>query len=358
MLFFGGYHVNVSGAVRSAISVSAAVVIFGGCSSAGSVPPLGSNSSAQTVHGGAVRNMVVAGLPIPAAVRPDRRSSWVSRSASSASQLLYVSDLATDDVYIFAYPQGTLEGKLTGFGAPFGLCSDTSGNVYVADNARAAVYEYAHGSNKRIATIKDTGEAPYSCAVDPTSGTLAVTNYSTKGGREGSISVYTSAQSKPKKYKDPYVVNMLFCTYDNAGNLFADANFSFSTGTEFALAQLPKGGTSLTSMTSTGRISRPGGVAWDGQDIGLLDGSYFGIDGPTIWKISDAASSQGTFLSHVYLSDATSPLEFWTDGTNAVVANFGLGNVGVFNYQSGGAPTQTITTASAPVGVTISEETH
>jgi hypothetical protein len=76
---FGGYYVNVSSAVRSAVSVSAAVVIFAGCSSTGSVPPLGSDSTAQAIHGSAVKNVLVAGVPIPATVRPDRRPSWISR---------------------------------------------------------------------------------------------------------------------------------------------------------------------------------------------------------------------------------------------------------------------------------------
>ena len=42
---------------------------------------------------------------------------------------VFESDLGVDDVYIFALPDMTLKGTLTGFREPLGDCSDNHGNV-------------------------------------------------------------------------------------------------------------------------------------------------------------------------------------------------------------------------------------
>jgi hypothetical protein len=57
---------------------------------------------------------------------PDRLA-MISRTGSGA--LLYISSPANGIVYFLTYPEGKLVGKLTGFQEPFGLCSDTAGNV-------------------------------------------------------------------------------------------------------------------------------------------------------------------------------------------------------------------------------------
>jgi hypothetical protein len=49
-------------------------------------------------------------------VRPDKKSD-----------LIYVADQGTGDVYVYTYPQGTLSQTLTGFGSPEVLCSDKKG---------------------------------------------------------------------------------------------------------------------------------------------------------------------------------------------------------------------------------------
>ena len=54
-------------------------------------------------------------------VTPDRRPSWISPDAKKIP-LLYVSDLGTGDVYIYAYRTGVLKGTLTGFNRP-GACA-------------------------------------------------------------------------------------------------------------------------------------------------------------------------------------------------------------------------------------------
>src|ERR1700729_644904 len=58
-------------------------------------------------------------------------SSWMSPEAKS-HDLLYV--VSGSNVDVFTYPGGTLVGTLTGFEYPLGLCSDSNGNVWIAND--------------------------------------------------------------------------------------------------------------------------------------------------------------------------------------------------------------------------------
>jgi len=69
---------------------------------------------------------------------------------AAAKTLLYVSDLGTNLVNVYTYPNGSLITKLSGFGSVAGLCSSKTGYVFVVDG----------------------------CAVDPATGNPAVTNLS------------------------------------------------------------------------------------------------------------------------------------------------------------------------------------
>jgi len=79
---------------------------------------------------------------------PDVRPSWMTPDAK-LRELLYVSDDATYDVYVFSYPQGKLVGTLTGFAAPGSLCSDAQGDVFIPNVLTSTIVEYAHGSRAR-----------------------------------------------------------------------------------------------------------------------------------------------------------------------------------------------------------------
>ena len=122
-------------------------------------------------------------------VRPDRSPSWMAPGAKK-DDLLYVSDVATADVYVYSYPQGALVGTLTGFTRPAGLCVDTAGDVYVTDLFAFQIVEYSHGGTAPIATLKDQRKEPGDCAFDPTTGNLAVSNVSSPYSDPGNVAIY------------------------------------------------------------------------------------------------------------------------------------------------------------------------
>ena len=68
------------------------------------------------------------------ATTPDAAASWIAPDAGASTQLLYVSDWATNAVYIYNYATHASAGKLTGFHAPYGQCVDGSGNVWITES--------------------------------------------------------------------------------------------------------------------------------------------------------------------------------------------------------------------------------
>ena len=83
---------------------------------------------------------------------------------------------------MFAFTSAKLVGKLRGFTAPPSfVCNGTNGEVFVPYSQfySGPIYinEYAHGDSKPLATLSDPGPGyPFACAVDPTTGNLAVLN--------------------------------------------------------------------------------------------------------------------------------------------------------------------------------------
>jgi hypothetical protein len=105
------------------------------------------------------------------ATHADRSGSWMLPEAKS-EDLLYISDYY--GVHVFSYPKGQYVGDINAFG--YGLCSDRAGDVFVADAPNRQLYEYRHGSTKRLQTLYDNyvDFNPINCSVDPTTGNLAV----------------------------------------------------------------------------------------------------------------------------------------------------------------------------------------
>ncbi len=113
-------------------------VVLTGCG--GSQPPIGAP--------GAIPQSRVA-------THAERGGAWMLPEAKS-EDLIYVSSpdyyppSYTSNVYVYAYPSGTLVGTFTGFDNVGGLCSDADGNVWVTNavsyDSGGYVYEYGHGA--------------------------------------------------------------------------------------------------------------------------------------------------------------------------------------------------------------------
>ena len=170
----------------------------------------------------------------------DRRPSRMNPDAKNELHLLYISDIGTNDVYVYSYPRGKLMGALTGFESPEGECVNKAGDVWITNTSAAEIVEYAHGGASPIATLSDAGQYPVGCSVNKSTGDLAVSNSQTTSSGAGSVSVYPAASGTPKTYSVPNTYYPYFLGYDSHGDLFVDGENSGFTAFEFA--RLSKGG--------------------------------------------------------------------------------------------------------------------
>ena len=144
----------------------------------------------------------------------DRGGSWMLPEAKS-STLLYVG--TGDNVYVLSYPQGKLIGSLNVSGND--LCSDKTGDVFIPTGGYQ-ILEYAHGGASPIQTL-ETGDIPLGCAVDPTTGNLAVTQ---EASGAGEVAVFANAKYPSTWYRDSFIYTYGLCGYDDQGNLFIDGS--------------------------------------------------------------------------------------------------------------------------------------
>ena len=117
-------------------------------------------------------------------------------------KLLYISDYLYGAVWVYSFPTGKLEGKLISFQGPQGECTNKSGNVWITNSYGSDIIEYAHGGSKPIATLTVPGyQETHGCAIDPTTGNLAVTSWGTSSSYPpGDLAIFIHARGHPKPY--------------------------------------------------------------------------------------------------------------------------------------------------------------
>ena len=291
------------------------------------------------------------GFGPPSAVRG---KSWF-KAASQESTLLYVSDAGGVTVYaVTGNSTFTLVGELFGFQTPAGECTDTRGNVFITDEAARAIVEYGHGSITPKAVIPDSQGQPLSCAIDRTTGHLAVTNVSNPSGQEpGNVIVYSSTSGSATEYSDPNLPEPLYCTFDRKGNLFVDA---YDKSYHGVLGELRSGDQSFTMLAlSGGTLNIHGWVQSKGTQL-LLGDLYdpkssiyqLTVKGSTATVVGTTPLSKTQTLAQYSLSGSGS-------ATVLIAPDNDYSNIEIYSYPSG-APVGSFTSGiSQPIGTAISE---
>jgi hypothetical protein len=273
-------------------------------------------------------------------------------------RLLYVSGPGYDyhpraAVYVYGYDNPTkLVGKLTGFSRPEGECNDKAGDIFITDTVQESIREYRHGGTQPIATFGEHYSNPDGCAVDPTSGDLAVTiGYSGSPSSFGGVDIYKyrNPSQPPKFYGLPYEFPGP-PAYDSAGDLFMEgyANPPYALGVE----ELPHGARAFKKITLQGAtIIRVGGVAWDGRYFALTiyTGSATGL-----YRVQ-ISGSVAKVVGKVLLTDSCSSkignsvYDPWIEG-NVVSGgnNVCKHRFDYWNYSKGGNPIRSIPRDVAP----------
>ena len=291
------------------------------------------------------------------APRPNRSRSWMSADAKNTPSLLYAADEGTNTVDVFSYPQGKLEGQLTGFNFPSGMCSDRAGDVYIENGNSYTVEVYAHGGTVPLRTLSLPGYPQLNCTVDPVTQNLALGAFNGSSDGAGYIAVFTGGQGTPTLYQ-PSTGNRLHpqngipgCGYDTKGNLFCDA-YVGPSNTNFGLFELPKGKKTVSEITVSGVDFRAGAVQWDGSHVDVDAGSA-----GTLYQIAISGST-GSVVGSSVLETGSWLWQFWiTKQDTRVVAPVSYGSteyVGYWDYPAGGTPTNTINGFTQVDGATVS----
>jgi hypothetical protein len=284
----------------------------------------------------------------------------MTAQAEAVSDLLYVSSQVTNEVYVYSYPQEKLVGTLTGFTRVYGLCSDSKGDVYVADAGSSQIFEYAHGGTKPIAALSDPSQFPTSCAVDPKTGNLAVTNYQSLNasgqGQIGDVAVYAHAQGTPSLYLDSRIQDPLFCGYDDKDDLFVDGLSSAITPSGGTIevsrfGELPKGSTKFTDIKLTQGAN--GGIQWDGKDVIVGDSGYLGRSESAVNRIA-VSGTTGKIVQTWVAPGAEYLTQFVEQGGSFIAADNEMGSVGIWKYGAIRPPSKLISGISEPYGVALS----
>lgn len=305
----------------------------------------------------------VVALSNPLGVAParhiNRARSWI-RSDAGKQWLIYAADNSsgTIDIYNYRVQTGKLYGQITGLVSPYGECTDGAGDVYVVDTTTAKIYEYAHGGIAPIATATDDYGVPLGCSVDPTTGNVAVSNFSGPGSSGiGGVDIFTGGLGGSQtNYMNESLYHVYPGAYDPHGNLFVQAT-EYSGPTAFA--ELPAGTKAFTLLTGL-TIDFPGSVEWDGYYLAVVDQDYQYGYTTEIYRVT-VSGSNVTVVRSTNLIDNCYPDYDWMvsvqpyiSGTNKRLNAVVAGNLscptryGFWNYTNGGLPKRVIPASIAP----------
>jgi hypothetical protein len=322
-----------------------ACVVLSGCGSGGSQltnTPVQSGASSNWLGNElGTRVLDASGAYLRWPKQNSTAPSWMLPEAKT-EDLLYISNVYT--VTVYSYPKGKHVGTLKGFYRPLGECSDEAGDVFIADGGDS-ILEYAHGGKKPIQTLTLSGYGAQSCAVDPTTGNLAVTwddNFT-----KGYVAVYKNASGNPTLYTNGDML-FSFCGYDPAGSLYVDG--TSSKGNEFLFAELPEGSGTMQTITLDQSFQHWGAVQWDGKYVAVTDNEV-----NTMYRFTISGSS-GTLEGTVDLGGAQPLYQLVIDGKKVVGADDLSNAAWYWDYPAGGSPVKSITEdVFHPFGATISK---
>jgi hypothetical protein len=254
--------------------------------------------------------------------------SWMLPEAKG-EDLLYVSNFS--NVVIFSYPAGKVVGELKGFDSSASLCVDSKGDVFVTNFDPPALYEYAHGGSKRIATFKLKQHGAVGCSYDKTTGNLAVI------GIGDTVDIFAPGATKPTMVLDSTLFFDGGCAYDSSGDLFVNGNETSSKPAP-VLVVLPKGSSTFSPVTVNARFDSESDMQWDGTYLDLV---AFGEEAVLRFSIS---GSSGVVAGKVHLNHTYQVISFFIDDSTLIASNWGyhkrLENRAVlfYKYPGGGAP--------------------
>ena len=290
-------------------------------------------------------------LNVPGAALP----SAPAASAEAGRNLLYVSTLGDEPVYVYTYPGTKAIGILPGPIGPRGMCVDRSSDIFTPFiYIPGGIYEFAHGGGTPIAYLGYPYDGENGCSVDPTTGDLAVV-----GGPSFYPALVIYRYKAPhrwgfaRSYALPSMSSSAFCGYDSHGDLFVDGKNSSGA---FVLAELSKGSKTFAPISVSQDIKAAGQVQWDGKHLAIGDA---GVSPSVIYQF-DVTGSIATKSGSTKLAGSTMVEQFWIQRGSVIAPDpkracggSRAGCIAIYRYPAGGAAAKAIELPDA-YGATVS----
>jgi hypothetical protein len=349
---------NMPQSAKYILGVAAAAALLAGCSS-GSTSSLAPASApiaggaSKLMHNGHVLTTSVLDPKIQVRKYNGSKMHPLHGKIDARTKTFWISDSGENDVQIFSYPSGTAMGTLSpppeGFSEPQGMCSDKNGNVFVANTENSKIDEFA-ADGTYMQSLSDPGEYPAGCAVDPKSGTLAVSNIISTSDNAGGISLYANASGTPQTLTDPNMFEVFFISYlGKTGNLYYSgfdnsfyAAISSYIGGNFAL--LPLSGATIGFPGTVSNAHKTGSLAIGDQDT---------FSAPTFYQVSATGNVTGSTVLTCASGDCD-VVQATVKGNKIVAPDAGSADATVNPYPAGGAPITTVTGFYEPIGSAVS----
>jgi hypothetical protein len=253
----------------------------------------------------------------------------------------YVSSFYNSELVEFDYPKGdTSIGEISA-DEPQGECGDVlygaaKRDFWVVNSGSDDIDEFAVGGIGPIKILSEsTGEAA-GCAMDPSSGNLAVTVLGT-----GDIVIFTDASRTGTVVADG-MDSTYFIAYDPKGDLFVDGITESDT---YGVVEMASGSPSFKPVTLSNTIEFPGGMQWDGKYVTLNDQEAHVIYGYT------CSGTSCTLKRTVKLSGSSDCVQTWIGKGDVFCPDGDNGAVEVYKYPAGGSPIATLTGSVGGIGV-------
>ena len=263
--------------------------------------------------------------PRVASLTTDAVTPKAPRGSDKHKALIYVTD-GCGGTCVLSYPDGKLVTTLNA-GAYYnsGACTDKNGDVFISNYD--SVLEYSHGGTTPIAKYELPGDQAKGCAVDQTTGTLAVVFVATYTD----IAVFARGRGTPNLYASG--LQSFSCAYDGSGNLFIGGY----SGQQTALAELPSGGTTFTTISiGNGSVPVPGQVQWHG---GYITFESIGRKQTIIYRLVISGST-ATIIGKTRVIGPTRAYYSWIYGSRILIPYSTHGpdaqRLGVWQYPQGG----------------------
>jgi hypothetical protein len=287
------------------------------------------------------------------------------RDASGSGPLLYVvhrvirGTRSYPVVSILSLQQDKELTRITGYSIVGGVCSDSSGNVWITGrrDSRSHIDEFSPGATKPMYGLNAHGLSPAGCAVDPSSGDLAVVGTNIDGGWQ--LLIWPGARKgTPAEYGVPLLP--LFAAYDDSGNLFISGPAGYSISEYyFALAELANGSSKAQRINLNKATGHWGAVQWDGTYLVVNTTKRTHLDKSVIYRVQVSGTTgeivaalrpQG-FYGAIYPS---SPVFVLDDGSIIGIYGKRGEQLREWSYPSSGKPSPPIARYTAITALALS----